>query len=163
SFFRPERYVIYALQSSARLEAALAAALVTSAVLPASGAPDVEKLAGQLARTVPAPVLEHVAALARKHPAALGHAGLGPAGAAWARGPSARGGGAGSARPISPPTGAAWSWPATSRPRRARSRPTRTRRRRWAPRSGCASSSPTGPRRSTSWSGGIWGWRSDDE
>jgi tetratricopeptide (TPR) repeat protein len=83
SFFRPERYVIYALGSAARLEAALAAALVTSAVLPPGRGPDVDKLVDRLARTVPQPVLEHVAALARKHPAASGNGAIAPAVAGW--------------------------------------------------------------------------------
>ena len=44
---------------------------------------EAHKLAGQLARTVPTAVLEHVAALARKHPAAAGNGAIGPAVAGW--------------------------------------------------------------------------------
>jgi len=72
-----------ALQSAARLEAALAAALVSSAVLPAARVPDADKLAAQLARTVAPSVLEHVATLARKHPAAAGNGAIAPSVAGW--------------------------------------------------------------------------------
>ncbi len=84
AWFRPERYAYYALGTVAKLETALAAALVASGASPAGekrGAePDVEKLVVFLGRTVPHAVLDDVAALARRQglgasdAAALGHA-----------------------------------------------------------------------------------------
>jgi hypothetical protein len=82
AYFRPERYVYYALATVPRLEAAFAAALAASGVAPAKE-PEVEKLVRHLERTVPASVLEHVGALARKHPAAAGNGAVAVAVAAW--------------------------------------------------------------------------------
>jgi len=83
AYFRPERYVFFALPSLPRLEAALAAALVATGVSPPTKEPDVEKLASHLQRTVPPPVLEHVAALARKHPAAAGNGSVAASVGSW--------------------------------------------------------------------------------
>jgi tetratricopeptide (TPR) repeat protein len=67
SFFRPERYVYYALPTLPRLEMAFSAALLsTGTSLRPSRDPDVEKLAQHIRRSVPAPLLEQVGALAKK-------------------------------------------------------------------------------------------------
>jgi tetratricopeptide (TPR) repeat protein len=68
SFFRPERYVYYALPTLPRLETAFSAALLSStgASQRAGRDAEVDKLAQHIKRTVPGPLLEQVAVLARK-------------------------------------------------------------------------------------------------
>jgi hypothetical protein len=70
AYFRPERYVYYALATAPKLEAAFGAALVAAGVQDGARDGEVERLAAHLRKTVAASVLEHVAALARKHPVA---------------------------------------------------------------------------------------------
>jgi tetratricopeptide (TPR) repeat protein len=71
AFFRPERFVYYALPTLPKLEAALLAALTATGL--ANGRsqhndPEVERLSLHIKKTVPATVLEQVAALLRKLP-----------------------------------------------------------------------------------------------
>lgn len=67
AFFRPERYVYFALPTLPRLESALAAAmLATGASQRDARDPDADRLATHIRRTVPQPVLEQVGALARR-------------------------------------------------------------------------------------------------
>jgi hypothetical protein len=67
SFFRPERYVYYALPTLPRLEAAFSAALLSTGTSQRpSRDPEVEKLAAHIRRTVPATMLEQVAILGKK-------------------------------------------------------------------------------------------------
>jgi tetratricopeptide (TPR) repeat protein len=84
AYLRPERYPLVALPSLARLEAALAAALVAAGVAPASKDPEVDKLGARLQKSVPAPTLAEVAALARKHGGLGGAAAIAAAAAGWA-------------------------------------------------------------------------------
>ena len=64
SYFRPERYVYYALPTTARLEAAVAAALALGDGSATTG--EAEKMASHLKRTVPTALLDQVKALASK-------------------------------------------------------------------------------------------------
>lgn len=66
SFFRPERYVVYALATLPKLQAAIDAALMVTGVKNGKHSPELERLSVHLRRTVPEPVLESVAALGRK-------------------------------------------------------------------------------------------------
>lgn len=67
AFFRPERYVYYALPTLPKLEAAYHAALAaTVGAAKGSTPPEVDKLAQHLKRTVPSSLLEQVAVLAKK-------------------------------------------------------------------------------------------------
>ncbi len=69
AYFRPEKYVYYALPTQSKLEAAFEAVLVVAGLTPSRRDPDSEKLIAHLRRTVPASMIEHVTTLARKHPA----------------------------------------------------------------------------------------------
>lgn len=66
AYFRPERYLHYALQTQPRLEAAFYASLLASGLELPGDHGDSKELAGQLARSVPRAVLEHVGAVAGK-------------------------------------------------------------------------------------------------
>ncbi|MBI4510814.1 MAG: tetratricopeptide repeat protein [Deltaproteobacteria bacterium] len=66
AFFRPERYVYYALATIPKLEAAVHAALAVTGVANGRHEPEIEKLKVHFKRTVPEAVLEQVAAFARK-------------------------------------------------------------------------------------------------
>jgi tetratricopeptide (TPR) repeat protein len=67
AFFRPERYVYFALPTLPRLETALAAAMLATGVSQRDAQdPEADKLAGMLKRTVPGTVLEQLAPLARR-------------------------------------------------------------------------------------------------
>jgi tetratricopeptide (TPR) repeat protein len=67
AFFRPERYVYYALPTVPKLEAAFSAALAaTGTSQKPSRSEDAEKLAKHIRSTVPASMLEQIAVLARK-------------------------------------------------------------------------------------------------
>ncbi len=66
AYFRPERYVNYALQTLPKLENAYTAALCAAGVEQEEGGEDVEKLTRHLKKTVPGAVLDQVGALARK-------------------------------------------------------------------------------------------------
>lgn len=67
-YFRPERYVYFALPTMPKLEAAFEASLVAAGVINGKREADVEKLASHLKRTVPGSILEHVTVLAKKMP-----------------------------------------------------------------------------------------------
>ncbi len=66
AYFRPERYVTYALQTLPKIETAFRAALVASGQGDSEGVPETAQMAGHLKKTVPTAVLEQVAAVARK-------------------------------------------------------------------------------------------------
>lgn len=65
AYFRPERYVNYALQTLPKLESAFAAALTAAGTYDGEGA-DVEKMADHIRATVPGAVLEQVGVVAGK-------------------------------------------------------------------------------------------------
>jgi tetratricopeptide (TPR) repeat protein len=74
AYLRPERYVTYALASSAKIESAFAAALLAAGgPAPADATDDAKKLAGAVKKTVPGPMLEQVAVLAGKLGPRLGN------------------------------------------------------------------------------------------
>ena len=66
AYFRGDRYVYFALPTMAKLEAALIAALAASGVKNGISTPEVDELRAHLSKTVPRPVMEQVAVLARK-------------------------------------------------------------------------------------------------
>ena len=67
AYLRPDRYVSYAMSTLAMLESAFAAALTASGVRrPEQVAPEAQRLAEQLARSVPEAVLAQVASIARQ-------------------------------------------------------------------------------------------------
>jgi golgin subfamily B member 1 len=67
SFFRPERYVYYALPGLPKLEAAFSAALAaTGTSIKSSRNEEAEKLAKHIRSTVPGSMLEQIAVLAKK-------------------------------------------------------------------------------------------------
>lgn len=66
AFFRPERYVYYALPTLPKLEAAFTAALAATGVSDGRREGEIDKLVGHIKRTVPAGLLEQVAVLAKK-------------------------------------------------------------------------------------------------
>src|SRR5262249_53137290 len=80
TYFRPERYVFYAMATLPKIEAALEAAFVACGLAGGKREPEVEKLAAHLKRVVPPAVLEHVSVLARKHP---GNGAVASSVAAW--------------------------------------------------------------------------------
>jgi hypothetical protein len=67
AYLRPDRYVSYAMSTLAMIEGAFAAALAASGVRRADQvAPEAQRLAEQLARSVPEAVLAQVASIARQ-------------------------------------------------------------------------------------------------
>ena len=74
AYLRPERYVTYALASTAKIESAFAAALLAAGgPVPADASDDAKKLAGAVKKTVPSSMLEQVAVLAGKLGPRLGN------------------------------------------------------------------------------------------
>ncbi|MEM9493208.1 MAG: hypothetical protein AAGC55_28925, partial [Myxococcota bacterium] len=66
AYFRPERYLHYAVQTVPRLQAVYRAAMVASGAAELELDDDAGKLSEQIAKTVPRPVLDQVAILVRK-------------------------------------------------------------------------------------------------
>ncbi len=74
AYLRPERYVTYALASTAKIESAFTAALLAAGgPAPADASEDAKKLAGAVKKTVPSSMLEQVAVLAGKLGPRLGN------------------------------------------------------------------------------------------
>jgi tetratricopeptide (TPR) repeat protein len=66
AFFRPERYVNYALQTLPKIESAFKAALAAAGQGDAAGDPDTAQLATHIKKTVPSAVLDQVSVVAHK-------------------------------------------------------------------------------------------------
>jgi hypothetical protein len=66
AFFRPERYVYYALPTLPKLQTAFTAALTATGIANGKSSMEIDKLVLHLKKTVPQAVLEHVTALAGK-------------------------------------------------------------------------------------------------